>query len=54
MGLLYLVILKKIDRNLSISFRKGNSDTGEESKEVFQEAVRFTEQCDIRRGQQRT
>jgi len=42
------IILKTIEsRNLSISFRKVNSGTVEESKDVFQEGVRFTEECDI-------
>jgi len=37
----------KDSKILSISFRKGNSGTVEESKDVFQEGVRFTEECDI-------
>jgi hypothetical protein len=43
-----MIISKTIDsRNLSISFRKGNSGTAEESKVVFQKGVRVTEECDI-------
>jgi len=50
-----IIISKIIDsKNLSISFRKGNSGTVEESKDVFQKGVRFTEECDIWCGQQKT
>jgi len=39
-----IIISKTIDsRNLSVSFRKGNSGTVEESKDVFKEGVRFRE-----------
>ena len=34
-------------RNLSICFRKGNSGEVEESEDLFQEGIRYTEECDI-------
>jgi len=42
------VLYKKLDsRNLSVCFMKGNSGMVEESKDMFQEGVRFTEECNI-------